>query len=125
MYNLFFTVFAFLLQISGIIMWPMKNIIWIYDSSQDLNSETIYSNLKDSLALPIGLVLTSFGWWESFVNEKILSKANFLWRVKINMIENGSRYTAYLIISTWKILLFFCLFILLSIETVRCLKFSK
>ena len=95
------------------------NTAWVDHSKQSIGTETTYWILENSWALPLGLFLTSFGWWESFVDENILTSTNFLWRVKINMIEEGSRYTSYLIISIWKIVLFFCMFLLLSTTVVR------
>ena len=89
-----------------------------WKDASDVDGKTSWV-LEDSWALPVGLLLTSFGWWESFVDETLSSKRNFLWRVKINMIEEGSRYTTYLLISIWKIALFFGLFLLLSTTVVR------
>ena len=109
-------VICLLLQISGIIIWPVLNMNW--KDASDVDGKTSWV-LEDSWALPVGLLLTSFGWWESFVDETLSSKRNFLWRVKINMIEEGSRYTTYLLISIWKIALFFGLFLLLSTTVVR------
>ena len=117
-FSLSSTVFALLMQISGIIIWPVMNMNWIDESSQNANASNTYWILKNSWALPLGLFLTSFGWWESFVDKNIISKRNFLWRVKINMTEEGSRFTTYMFISVWKIALFFCLFLLLSTTTV-------
>jgi hypothetical protein len=118
---LFFTwpslsVFALLMQISGIIIWPVMNMNWINAHNTDIGNT--YWGLKNSWAFPLGFFLTSFAWWESFVDENIISQKNFLWRVKINMIEEGSRFTTYMFISVWKIALFFCLFLLLSTTTV-------
>ena len=115
------TVLALLLQICGIIIWPVMNMNWKEDSqlSPITSGITTYWVLENSWGLPLGLFLTSFGYWESFVDENQFSNRNFLWRVKINMIEEGSRYTSYLFISIWKIVLFFCLFLLLSTTVVR------
>ena len=117
-FSLSSTVFALLMQISGIIIWPVMNMNWIDTSSQSTNAGNTFWIFKNSWALPVGLFLTSFGWWESFVDEKIISQRNFLWRVKINMTEEGSRFTTYMFISLWKIALFFCLFLLLSTTVV-------
>ena len=106
------------MQTTGIIIWPLMNMNWIDASSQNANAGNTYWILKNYWALPLGLFLTSFGWWESFVDENIISQRNFLWRVKINMTEEGSRFTTYMFISLWKIALFFCLFILLSTTVV-------
>ena len=119
---IFFAVAALLFQISGIIIWPAMNTAWVDHSKQSIGTETTYWILENSWALPLGLFLTSFGWWESFVDENRLTSTNFLWRVKINMIEEGSRYTSYLIISIWKIVLFFCMFLVLSTTVVRWIR---
>ena len=61
------------MQISGIIIWPVMNMGWEDDSLA--NPEKSYWVLQSSWALPLGLFLTSFGWWESFVEEEsILGK---------------------------------------------------
>ena len=117
---LWITVLALLLQICGIIIWPVMNMSWKEDSQPPVDSDiTTYWVLENSWGLPLGLFLTSFGYWESFVDENQFSNRNFLWRVKINMIEEGARYTSYLFISIWKMALFFCLFLLLSTTVVR------
>ena len=114
------TVLALLLQICGIIIWPVMNMNWKKDSQSPItNSTTTYWVLENSWGLPLGLFLTSLGYWESFVDENQFSNRNFLWRVKINMIEEGARYTSYLFISIWKMALFLCLFLLLSTTVVR------
>ena len=112
---------ALLLQICGIIIWPVMNMNWKEDShlSPVTGGITTYWVLENSWGLPLGLFLTSFGYWESFVDENQFSNRNFLWRVKINMIEEGARYTSYLFISIWKMALFLCLFLLLSTTVVR------
>ena len=116
---LWITVLALLLQICGIIIWPVMNMSWKEDSSDITSTITTYWVLENSWGLPLGLFLTSFGYWESFVDENQFSNRNFLWRVKINMIEEGARYTSYLFISIWKMALFLCLFLLLSTTVVR------
>ena len=89
----------------GIIVWPVTN--------------SSFSNTPDDLinawAFPIGAILTSFGWWESFVSEKSkIPTTRYLWRIKTKMIEGQSRYVTYLFITAWKILLFFIFFIVFS-----------
>lgn len=78
-------VLAMLFQVCGLIVWPVMNNSWTDDVDDP------YS-LYHSWALPLGLFLTSFGWWESFVDEHSKNPVSrFLWKVKINMIEEGSR----------------------------------
>lgn len=75
-------VLAVLFQLGGLIVWPVLNQNWDNGTWK----------LMDSWALPLGLFLTSFGWWESFVDESVENPlTKFLWRVKINMIEEGTR----------------------------------
>ena len=79
-------VLAMLFQVCGLIVWPVMNNSWTDD---ELDPYSLYH----SWALPLGLLLTSFGWWESFVDEHSKNPVSrFLWKVKINMIEEGSRY---------------------------------
>ena len=103
------------------------NMNWKEDShlSPVTGGITTYWVLENSWGLPLGLFLTSFGYWESFVDENQFSNRNFLWRVKINMIEEGARYTSYLFISIWKMALFLCLFLLLSTTVVRSMFHSS
>ena len=116
--DFFSIVCALLMQLTGIVLWPVLNIDWVNDSKEDSDEASTHWILKNSWALPLSLVLISFGWWETFVNEYIFSTSNFLWRVKINMIEEGTRYTTYMFIGFWKIALFFGLFLLLSTSIV-------
>ena len=53
----------------------------------------------------VGLVLTSFGWWENFVSDG--SSAAFRWMhsVRMRMIKK-TRYRFYLVITVWKCALF-------------------
>ena len=74
-------VLAVIMQLVGLILWPVLNENW----------DNWY--LENSWALPISLFLVSFGWWESFVDENSFNPVSkYLWRVKINMIEEGTRY---------------------------------
>ena len=54
--------------------------------------------------LMTGLVLTSAGFWENFVNDRSVL---FAWmdRVKMRMVKK-TRYPFYIILSIWKALLF-------------------
>ena len=56
-------------------------------------------------AVPVGLILTSCGWWETFTNENsYFPFGKWLWSVKQRMIEQrGSRYKTYSIIIPFKI----------------------
>ena len=58
--------------------------------------------------MPLGLVLTSCGWWETFTEENSGTKlGQKLWKVKQRMIEHrGSRYATYSIVIPFKIAIF-------------------
>ena len=84
-------VLAALFQVGGLIVWPVMNISW----TDDKTDPNVWY-LEQAWALPIGLLLTSFGWWESFVDEHSYNPVSkYLWKVKINMIEEGSRQVKY------------------------------
>ena len=102
-------ILSLIFQICGLIIWPVLNMSWEDDFVD--HPESSYWILENSWALSVGLFLVSFGYWESFVEED--TKLAFLWRVKINMIEEGTRFTSYLIISLWKMGVFLGLFCLL------------
>ena len=96
---------SIILVVVGLIVWPVVN--------------SSFSDTPDDLiktwAFPVGAILTSFGWWESFVSENSkIPPIRYLWRIKTKMIEGLSRYVTYLFISAWKILFFFILFIAFS-----------
>ena len=61
-------------------------------------------------ALPLGLVLASFGWWETFVgqggDESAFPFVRWMFQVRQAMIDQ-SRYIIYLFLSVWKVALFF------------------
>lgn len=110
-------VLSFLFQVSGLIAWPVANIGW--------TGSTI--EIKNSWSLAIGIFLTSFGWWESFVTQQSsFIVAKFLWGIKTDMFELHTRFFTYLFVSLWKMILFLILFIVFpkafgNIPTVKFL----
>lgn len=106
---------ALLLQVGGLVALPVLQAAFG-------NTESLSNHLP--WALPLGLFLCSFGWWESFVDEKSKGFLQHLWRLKINMIEGGTRYPTYLFVSLWKIILFFCLLISF-VKLVSFISFPK
>ena len=81
-------VLAVCFQIMGLILWPIMNSSW----TENIMEEGYFWYFSQNWTFPLSLLLTSFGWWESFVDENssnFLSK--FLWKVKMNMIEEGTR----------------------------------
>ena len=82
-------VIAVLLQFVGLILWPVFNSTW-HDELDVPTGHFWY--FTEGWTLPLSLFLTSFGWWETFVDEKSFNPVSkYLWRVKINMIEEGTR----------------------------------
>ena len=100
------SIFAALVQVAGLIIWPVLN--------GGFDAESRFEN---TWALPVGLTLTSIGWWESFVteNDKFIGKVTkYLWKVRDDMFQKKTRYYIYFFVSLWKCFLFFCLFIAFS-----------
>ena len=84
-------ILAVVFQLVGLILWPVMNSSWT--DGVATGEEGYYWNLSKSWLLPISLLFTSFAWWESFVDEHSFNPVSkYLWRVKINMIEEGTRY---------------------------------
>lgn len=97
---------SFVFQLTGLIVWPAFNSGW----------KGTPDDLVQVWALPLGLFLTSFGWWESYVDEESISPiSRYLWGVKTVMIEETSRYITYLFVSLWKIVIFFAMFLALTV----------
>ena len=98
-------VISIIFVIAGIVVWPVFN--------------SMFSDTPDALintcAFAVGAMLTSFGWWESFVSEHSkIPPIRYLWHIKTKMNDDHSRYFIYLFITAWKILVFFTLFIVFS-----------
>ena len=53
----------------------------------------------------LGLVLTSFGWWENFVSDGSSFAFRWMHEVRLRMIKK-TRYRFYLVITVWKVALF-------------------
>ena len=87
--HLILTVISVLIQLSALIILPIIE----YNKSVSLY-----------WALPLGLLLTSFGWWECYVEEGGPLKK--LWDIKTLMTDGGARGFTYFFISLWKIGLF-------------------
>ena len=62
------------------------------------------SDIENIWALPVGLVLSSFGWWECFVEEN--GPFNKLWNIKSSMTDGGARGITNVFLSIWKVCLF-------------------
>ena len=100
-------ILAICAQLTGAILWPILQ--WTDTSKAKDEMEFAWS-------LPIGLILASFGWWETFTTneESAIPFMRFMSRVRTNMIsqKNGdkylenTRYFTYLWISVWKSIVF-------------------
>ena len=88
---------ALMVQLSGCVMFPVLQVAGI--------NNNVLPTHPYPWAIPVGLIMTSCGWWETFTEEDSyfpLGKA--LWNVKKRMIEHhGSRFIAYSIIIPFKI----------------------
>ena len=99
-----FDMISIMLVIGGIVVWP------VYSTFSDTPDDLI-----KTWAFPVGAILASCGWWESFVSENSkIRLIQCLWRIKTKMTEGQSRYVTYLFVPVWKILFFFILFIMSS-----------
>ena len=98
---------SIVLVVVGILIWPVIN--GDFSGTPD--------DLINAWAFPTGVILTSFGWWESFVTEHSkIPPIRYLWRLKTNMIEGQTRFVTYLFVSTWKVFYFLILFILFAVN---------
>ncbi|XP_025834427.1 chitin synthase chs-2-like [Agrilus planipennis] len=83
-----------LAQVSALVIWPL------------------ISDNKTLWLIPVSLVLISCGWWENFVSED--SPVPFIKTYAQNTKEfKNDKYFAYIFVSAWKCLLFFCTVIII------------
>ncbi len=86
-------VMAMLAQLSGALVWPILQ--WTLPDAEAMTYPW---------AVPLGLILASFGWWEGFVEEKSkVAPIRWMWRVRDRMLD-GSRYFTYLWVSVLKVI---------------------
>lgn len=89
--KLFIDVLAILAQATGLFVWPIV-----------LSNQISHG----TWAIPAGVVLTSFGWWENYVDVRSpIGFVKYLGTVR-NRLKR-SRYFVYSMISLWKIVVFF------------------
>ena len=75
-------VLAVVIQVIGILLWLSLN------ETKDWN----HWQIKNSWALPLSLFFISFGWWESFVDEKASDIVSvYLCNIRRKMIHEGTR----------------------------------
>ena len=96
------------IQLSGAVLWPLIQYMgW---------GTQLFPNHPYPWAIPLGVVLTSCGWWETFTEEdSSTALGKVLWNVKSRMTEKGGcRYATYLMITPCKIALFMSSMVLIN-----------
>ncbi|XP_062565710.1 chitin synthase chs-2 isoform X3 [Armigeres subalbatus] len=77
-------------QITGFVVWPLlenRPVLWL---------------------IPVSALLTSCGWWENYVSpQSPFGFVRAMGRVKEDLKQ--TRYFTYMFLSLWKIILFFCI----------------
>ncbi|KAK3083083.1 hypothetical protein FSP39_013460 [Pinctada imbricata] len=89
-YTLIFDVLAFVVQLSILLLWPIRNII----ADEDY---------QDAWAIIVSLLLISLGWWENYVNK--FTKLGKLGQVLRDLKRNirRMRTKTFAVVSVWKI----------------------
>ncbi|XP_059350344.1 chitin synthase chs-2-like isoform X1 [Daphnia carinata] len=96
-------IFAIMAQISGCFLWVIP----------ELNK----TNWHHVWMLPASLILTSFGWWENYVDKHSpIGFVKYLGKIKEKM--KATRYFTYIFVSVWKVMVFFCSMLLIELLTV-------
>ncbi|XP_034664927.1 chitin synthase chs-2 isoform X2 [Drosophila subobscura] len=81
-------------QVTGLVIWPLLE------------------NRRELWVIPVACVMISCGWWENYVSpQSSLGLVRALGRIKEEM--RYTRYFCHMFLSIWKILLFFCLTLLI------------
>ena len=92
------------LRCSKVVHWVTCTIAITAQVSCLATWMVVETNTRNIWALPLGSVLTSFGWWECYVEEDGAFRK--LWNIKTSMTDGGARGVTNIILSTWKICLF-------------------
>ena len=97
------TIASVIFQVSALAVWPLES--------------RAANDIDHRWAFPLGLFLTSFGWWECFVEEK--GHLRKLWDIKTKLTDGGARGFTYLWISLWKVVLFMgCMMLMAPIAKI-------
>lgn len=81
-------------QVTGLVIWPLLE------------------NRRELWVIPVACVMISCGWWENYVSaQSPLGIVRALGRIKEEM--HNTRYFCHMFLSIWKILLFFCVTLLI------------
>ncbi|KAF2352209.1 Nucleotide-diphospho-sugar transferase, partial [Trinorchestia longiramus] len=92
-------ILALICQVSGFFVWPI------------LEMQKEGANLTHIWTIPFAVFLTSFGWWENYVDNKSkISFVKYLGEVKKRLWR--TRYFIFMFVSLLKILVFFGVMIL-------------
>ena len=79
-----FDILAILVQVSGALVWCLLQYL-------DVNQETVKAH-PHPWSIPVALVLTSCGWWETFTEEESISwLGRSLWNIKREMVGEGEK----------------------------------
>ena len=100
MFFIAFSIVACGIQVGGLVIWTLAE-----------------KNIDNLWTVPVGLILISFGWWESFVHDGAsrLGVVNqYLYTIRRDMFEKNQRYFIYIFLSIWKICLFLSLFMIFT-----------
>ena len=63
------TVLAVLMQLTGLAIWPITHRSCLVHNHLTTFNDRPENDIDIPWSLPVGLFLTSFGWWECFVEE--------------------------------------------------------
>ncbi|XP_060649537.1 chitin synthase chs-2 isoform X1 [Drosophila sulfurigaster albostrigata] len=81
-------------QVTGLVIWPLLE------------------NRRELWVIPVACVMISCGWWENYVSaQSPLGLMRTLGRIKEEL--HATRYFCHMFLSVWKILLFFCVTMLI------------
>ena len=84
--------FAILAQLSGCFLWVALEM------TKAKPSRTVW-------LMPVALILTSFGWWENYVDKHSpVGFVKYLGKIKERL--QATRYFTYIFVSVWKVLVF-------------------
>ena len=104
-------VVAILVQLSGAAAWCLFQYL-------DINQETVTPH-PYPWAVPVAVILTSCGWWETFTEEESSTRlGQLLWNIKAQMIggsdKPATRDRMYTIITPIKLLTFYVSMVLMA-----------
>ena len=110
-FRLAIDIIAVVSQLSGAIFWPLLQWMGVNQGEA--------TNHPYPWAVPVGVILTSLGWWETFTEEDSwTSLGKYLWSIKKEMIDRaGTRYFIYAIVTPFKIVTFLGSMVIITWQT--------